>query len=225
MALRRSELAAQIDHTALGPDVSHERVKELCREADTHGFHAVCVNPFQVALARSILEDSRVAIATVIGFPLGTQTANSKVFEAEQAIGEGADELDMVLNIAALKAGDYRYAAEEIQAVRQSTTKSPRPILLKVILETALLEDEQKVAGCILAKAAGADFVKTSTGFGAGGATVEDVALMRETVGSAIGVKAAGGIKAYEDAIRMVEAGATRLGTSSGVAILQRVPS
>lgn len=224
-ALCRSELAAMIDHTKLGPDVSRAQIEQLCEEAVTHGFYAVCVNPSHVPLAKSLLKDSDVKVATVVGFPHGANATKVKAEEAEQALGDGADELDMVVNIAALKAGDYRYVAEEIRTVVGVMEKSPRPLVLKAILETALLDDDEKVAGCILAKASGADFVKTSTGFGPGGATVEDVRLMRETVGPELGVKAAGGIRDYETAVAMIEAGATRLGTSSGVAIVEGAPA
>lgn len=222
--LRRAELAAKIDHTLLGPEVSREQVKQLCAEAVRYKFFAVCVNPCHVPLAKGELRDTKVRIVTVIGFPHGTTLPQVKAFEAREAVDAGADELDMVINIAALKAKDYRLVTEEIAAVREAVAKAPRKILLKVILETALLNDEQKVAGAILAQAAGADFVKTSTGFGPGGATVEDVRLLREAVGSKMGVKAAGGIRDYETAIRLIEAGADRIGTSAGVAIIQGAP-
>ena len=225
MELNRTDLAAMIDHTALGPDVSRDRVRALCDEAKTHGFAAVCINPWLVSLAVEQLRDSGVSVATVIGFPQGVNATSVKAEEAEQALSDGAGELDMVLNVAALQAGDYQYVAEEIRAVRQVTSKSPRDILIKVILETALLSDAQKRAACILAKSAGADFVKTSTGFGPGGATVEDVRLMRDAVGYQVGVKAAGGLKTFDDARAMIEAGATRLGASAGAQILEGAPT
>lgn len=225
MELNRTDLAAMIDHTALGPDVSRDRGQTLCEEAKTHGFAAVCINPWLVPLAVEGLRDSGVSVATVIGFPHGANATAIKAEEAEQALSDGASELDMVLNVAALQAGDYRYVAEEIRAVRQVASKSPKEILIKVILEAALLSDAEKRAACILAKSAGADFVKTSTGFGPGGATVEDVRLMRDTVGYRIGVKAAGGIKTFDDARAMIEAGATRLGASAGAQILEGAPT
>ncbi len=226
--MRRAELASRIEHTALGPDVPTERVRRLCEEAIHHGFYGVCVNPCHVALAKAVLKEQdatgRVKVVTVVGFPHGTSVGAVKAVEAERAIRDGADELDMVINVAALKERDYARVLEEILAVREETRKSPRPVALKVILETALLSDEQKVAGCILAKAAGADFVKTSTGFGPGGATVEDVKLLKGAVGEGMGIKAAGGIRTYEQAVALIEAGADRLGTSAGVQIVEGAP-
>lgn len=224
MSMRRAELATRIEHTKLGPTVSRAEVEQLCQEALTHGFYGVCVGPPRVALARSLLEDSPVKLVTVIGFPHGTHTAAVKAEEAGQAIRDGADELDLVIHVAALKERDYGALMEEMLAVREETEKSPRPILIKVILETALLAEEEKVAGGILAKAAGVDFVKTSTGFGPGGATVDDVKLLRGVVGPEMGIKAAGGIRDYETAAALLEAGATRIGTSSGVQILEGAP-
>ncbi len=225
MELYRADLAPTIDHTALGPDVSRERARALCQEAKAHDFGAVCLNPWLVPLAAEQLRDSDVGVATVIGFPHGANVTAIKAEEAEQALTDGAAELDMVLNVAALQAGDYRYVADEIRAIRQVTSKSPRGVLIKVILETALLSDDRKRAACILAKSAGADFVKTSTGFGPGGATVDDVRLMREAVGDQMGVKAAGGIKTFDDARALIEAGATRLGASAGAQILEGAPT
>jgi deoxyribose-phosphate aldolase len=225
MSVRRAELVTRIEHTNLGPDVSRAEIEELCQDALTYGFYGVCVSPTRVALAQSLLGDSPVKLVTVIGFPHGTHTAAVKAEEAGQAIRDGADELDMVIQIAALKERDYGTVLEEMLAVREETEKSPRPILIKVILETALLTDDEKVAGCILAKAAGVDFVKTSTGFGPGGATVEDVQLLHGVVGPEMGIKAAGGIRDYETAVAMLEAGATRIGTSSGVQILAGAPA
>ena len=225
MEPNRAELAAMIDHTALGPEVSRDRLRTLCEQAKTHGFASVCINPWLVPWAAEQLRDSDVDVATVIGFPHGANATAIKAEEAERAISDGATELDMVINVAALQTGDYRYVAEEIRAIREVTSKSPRDVLVKVILETALLDDAQKRAGCILAKSAGADHVKTSTGFGPGGATVADVRLMREAVGPNMGVKAAGGIKTFDDARTMVEAGATRLGASAGIDILEGAPA
>lgn len=225
MELYRADLAAMIDHTALGPEVSRDRVEALCDEAKMHGFGAVCLTPWLASLAARCLKDSGIAIATVIGFPHGANATEIKAEEAERALSDGATELDMVLNVAALQAGDYRYVADEIRAVHEVRSKSPKDTRIKVILETALLSDADKRAACIIAKSAGADFVKTSTGFGPGGATTDDVALMRETVGEEMGIKAAGGIKTFDDARAMVEAGATRLGASAGADILEGAPT
>jgi len=222
--MRRAELASKIDYALLGPDISAAQVKELCQEAARFKVACVCVNPCYVALAKSELKDSTVKVCTVIGFPHGTSHPEAKVFEAKQALLDGADELDMVINIGALKSKDYRTVLEEIRAVREETQRGAKQIVLKVILETALLNEEEKVAGCILAKAGGADFVKTSTGFGPHGATVEDVALMRKTVGAEMGIKAAGGIKDYEAALAMIKAGANRIGTSYAIKILEEAP-
>jgi len=222
--MRKSELARLIDHTALGPDVDRARVEKLCQEAIQHKFYAVCIPPTFVGLARQILRDTGIKVCTVVGFPHGQHRPEVKAMEARLSVEEGADEVDMVINVPALKTGDYAYVLGEIRAVREATQKAARPIVLKVILECALLTDEEKVAGAILAKAAGADFVKTSTGFGPGGATPEDVALLRRTVGPNFGVKAAGGIRDYQTAVRMVEAGANRIGASRSLEILAGAP-
>ncbi|HIC95681.1 TPA: deoxyribose-phosphate aldolase [Candidatus Bipolaricaulota bacterium] len=222
--MTKKELAERIDHTALGPDISPERVKELCAEAIRYKFYAVCVNPCYIRLAKEELKDSEVKVVTVLGFPHGATLPQVKAFEARGAVDEGADELDMVINIAALISKDYRTVLEEISGVREAIAKTPRRVILKVILETALLTTEQKVAGAIIAQAAGADFVKTSTGFGSGGATVEDVKLLKGAVGPQVRVKAAGGIRDYETAAALIAAGADRLGTSSGVAIIEGAP-
>lgn len=211
------ELAKLIDHTLLKPDATPEAIARLCREAVEHGFASVCVNPANVARAATHLRDTPVKVCTVIGFPLGATTPLVKAFEVRDAVANGADELDMVLNVGALKAGDHGLVARDIRSVVEAAGGR----LVKVILETGLLTDEEKVAACRLAVEAGASFVKTSTGFGPGGATVEDVRLMRATVGPDLGVKASGGIRDRAAAERMVEAGATRLGTSSGVAIVR----
>ncbi|MFN3346206.1 MAG: deoxyribose-phosphate aldolase [Candidatus Bipolaricaulaceae bacterium] len=223
--MRKAELARLIEHTALGPDVDRTRVEKLCQEAVQHKFHAVCIPPTFVGQARQILRDTGVKVCTVVGFPHGQHRPEVKALEARLAMEEGADEVDMVIHVPALKAGDYAHILAEIQAVREVLRKGARPIVLKVILECALLTDEEKVAGAILAKAAGADFVKTSTGFGPGGATAEDVALLRRTVGPEFGVKAAGGIRDYETALRMVQAGANRLGASRSLEILAGAPA
>ncbi|MCI2426077.1 deoxyribose-phosphate aldolase [Candidatus Acetothermia bacterium] len=218
--MKRAELAKLIDHTALGPTTTATDIKKICAEASRYGFAAVCVSPYYVPLAGQLLAESKVKVCTVIGFPHGCNVGRVKAMEAKEAIDDGADELDMVTNITALKEGDYRIILEEIQLVNEVIAKSPRPLILKIILETTLLTTDEKIAGAILAKAAGADFVKTSTGFAQGGATIEDVILLRKTVGKMIGVKASGGIRDYHAAIAMIEAGATRIGTSSGPAIL-----
>jgi len=222
--MRRAELAKMIDHTLLGPTASAKEAAELCQEAKKYGFVSVMLNPCHVQLASDFLKDSPVKVGTVIGFPHGMSMSEVKAFEAQKAIAAGADELDMVINVAALKEGDYVNVLEDIKGVCAAAQKAPKSILVKVILETALLETAEKVAGAILAKAGGADFVKTSTGFGPGGATVEDVALLHQTVGERMGVKAAGGIRDYETALAMIEAGATRIGASRSVSILEGSP-
>lgn len=214
-----AEIAAMIDHTLLRPDATAEEIKTLCAEARAHDFASVCVNPVHVAACAKHLRGSRVKVCTVIGFPLGASSSSVKAFEARRAIREGAREVDMVLNVGALKAGDLDTVFQDMRAVVEAAHDSG--VILKVILETALLTDEEKVAACVLAKRAKADFVKTSTGFSSGGATVRDVALMREAVGPKMGVKASGGIRTYADARAMVEAGATRIGASAGVRIVR----
>ncbi len=222
--MRKHELARMIDHTALGPAVSAARVEELCREAIRHGFAAVCIPPAHVGLAARLLQSEGPAVCTVVGFPHGHHTPEVKAFEARAAGGEGAREIDMVINVAALKDGDYASVLADIRAVRDALEKVGERPVLKVILECALLEDREKTAGAILAQAAGADFVKTSTGFASGGATVDDVALLRRVVAPHVGVKAAGGIGDYDTALRMIEAGASRLGASRSAAILEGAP-
>ena len=219
--MQRAELAKRIDHTLLGPTAAKEAVKRLCEEAIQYGVASACVSPCHTQLVRDCLKDSEVKTCAVIGFPHGMNTSEMKAFEAQKAVAVGADELDMVINVAALKEGDYAMVIEDIRGVCIAAEKAPRPVIVKVILEMALLTEEEKVAGATLAKAAGAHFVKTSTGFGPGGATVEDVALLRATVGSGMGVKAAGGIRDTETAIAMIEAGADRIGASRTVAILE----
>ena len=221
--MNKAELAKKIDHTLLGPTASTEALRTLCEEAVQFGVASVCVNPCHAAAAVDILRETPVAVCVVIGFPHGMTLSEVKAFEAQKAIALGVDELDMVVNVAALIEGDYAAVVDDIRAVCHAAEAAPRPVEVKVILETAFLTDEQKVAGAILAKAAGAHFVKTSTGFGPGGATVEDVALLRRTVGSIMGVKAAGGIRDSQTAIAMVEAGATRIGASRTAAILEGV--
>ena len=222
--MKRSELAARIDHTILGADVSPEQVRQLCGEAARYHFYAVCINPCYLHLAKGELAETTVLVDAVLGFPLGATLPQVKAFEAREAARAGADELDMVINVAALKRRDYRAVLQEIAGVREAVARSPQQIILKVILETALLDDQQKIAGAILAQAAGADFVKTSTGFGPGGATVADVRLLRQTVGPGMGVKAAGGIHDYDTALALIEAGADRIGASASLAIIEGAP-
>jgi deoxyribose-phosphate aldolase len=221
--LKRNELAKRIDHTLLGPTASKEGVKKLCEEAILYKVASVCVNPCHAALAKKYLGDADVLLCVVVGFPHGMAAAETKAFEAQKAIAVGADELDMVVNVAALKEGDFATVEDDIRAVCAAAQKAPRPVHVKVILETSLLTDDQKVAGAILTKSAGADYVKTSTGFGPGGATVEDVALLRKTVGPTMGVKAAGGIRDAATAQAMIRAGATRIGASRTVEILNSI--
>ncbi|HFU4500551.1 TPA: deoxyribose-phosphate aldolase [Streptococcus suis] len=211
------KLNKYIDHTILKPETSKEQVAQILAEAKEYDFASVCVNPTWVAYAAQELKDSDVKVCTVIGFPLGANTPALKAFETKDAIENGADEIDMVINIGALKSKNYDLVLEDIKAVVTASGDK----LVKVIIETCLLTDEEKVKACELSKEAGADFVKTSTGFSTGGATVEDVALMRKTVGPDMGVKASGGARSYEDAIAFIEAGATRIGASSGVAIMK----
>jgi len=210
------ELAQLIDHTLLRPDATADDIQKLCDEARQYTFASVCVNSSFVARCKSLLGSSPVKVCAVVGFPLGAMAPGSKAFEAREAVRNGAEEIDMVMNIGALKAQDYALVLEDISKV----VTAARPAKVKVILETGMLSDEEKVAACTLAKLAGAHFVKTSTGFGKGGATVADVALMRRVVGASMGVKASGGIRSQEDAIQMVRAGANRLGCSAGVAIV-----
>ncbi len=213
-----SQLNKYIDHTLLKPDASEEQIKQLCADAVKHDFMSVCVNPSRVKKAAELLQGTDVKVCTVIGFPLGASTTETKIFEAKQAVADGAEEVDMVINIGALKDKNYDLVAEDIKGVYEAVKDKA---ILKVIIETCLLTDEEKIKACEIAKNIGVGFVKTSTGFSGGGATVEDVALMRKTVGDAVGVKASGGIRTYEDAVKMIEAGATRLGSSSGVKIME----
>jgi deoxyribose-phosphate aldolase len=216
---RNPEVAGLIDHTLLKPEATRDDILRLCREARQFGFASVCVNPYWVPLAASELAGSRVKVCSVAGFPLGASTASIKRAEAEEALRRGAREIDMVINVGALRSGDLHVVDGEIRAVAQACHQAGA--LLKTILETALLDNRQKVIACALARLAGADFVKTSTGFGPAGATVEDVALMRLVVGPEMGVKAAGGIRTLEDFRRMVAAGATRIGASASVRIAE----
>lgn len=210
------KLNKYIDHTILKPETTQEQVEKILSEAKEYDFASVCVNPTWVSLAAESLKDSDVKVCTVIGFPLGANTSAVKAFETKDAIANGADEIDMVINIGALKAGNDALVLDDIKAVVDASGDK----LVKVIIEACLLTDDEKVRACQLSKEAGADYVKTSTGFSSGGATVADVALMRKTVGPDMGVKASGGARSYEDAIAFIEAGASRIGASSGVAIM-----
>jgi deoxyribose-phosphate aldolase len=212
-------VAQMVDHTLLKPDATADQIAQLCYEARKFKFASVCVNPTHVKLCADLLKGTQVKVCTVIGFPLGASSPQVKAFETETALNDGATEIDMVINIGALKANDLALVAKDIQGVVEKGHGANA--LVKVIIETALLTDEEKVTACLLAKEAGADFVKTSTGFSGGGATVEDVALMKRVVGEGMGVKASGGVKDYADAKSMVDAGATRIGASAGIKIAQ----
>lgn len=212
-------IARAIDHTLLKPEATPAQIEALCAEALRYHFASVCINPLYVPLAAQLLQGSDVAVCTVIGFPLGANQTATKQFEAQQALADGVRELDMVLAVGRLKAGDMDYVAADIRALAEVAHAAGA--ILKVIIETALLTHDEKIVACRLAVAAGADFVKTSTGFAAAGATADDVALMRATVGPQIGVKAAGGVRSLEDARAMLAAGATRLGSSSGARIVE----
>lgn len=215
------EIASWIDHTLLKPEASAAQIKSLCQEALEYNFASVCINPAFVPLAHGLLLGSQVLVCTVIGFPLGATLPTHKVFETLAALQGGAREIDMVINIGALKSEAYGLMWNEIESVVQVAHHGGA--IVKVILENALLTRREKILGCLISKAAGADFVKTSTGFGPGGATLEDVELMRRVVGSQVGVKAAGGIRSLEDAIAMIRSGANRIGASAGVKIMEAV--
>jgi len=213
------DFAGMIDHTLLKPDATPDQIAQLCYEARKYDFASVCINPAHVRLCADLLRGADAKVCTVIGFPLGASAPNVKVFETQTALDDGATEIDMVINIGALKGGDHTLVARDIQGVVEAGHKAGA--LVKVIIETALLTEDEKVTSCLLAKEAGADYVKTSTGFSGGGATVEDIALMRRVVGPTMGVKASGGVRSREDAENLVKAGATRLGASAGVKIVQ----
>ncbi len=217
--LDKSGIAAMIDHTLLKPTATVEQVSKLCSEAKEYHFASVCVNPCYVKLASGLLKGSDVKVCTVIGFPLGAAASEVKAYEAERAVMDGAQEVDMVINIGALKGGSINLVEKDISEV----VRASHGAVVKVIIETCFLTDEEKEAACRLAQKAGAHFVKTSTGFGTAGATVEDVALMRKTVGESMGVKASGGIRSLADVLALVEAGASRIGASSGVAIMEEL--
>ena len=212
-----NSIASYIDHTILKQDASKEKILAVCDEAKKYNFASVCVNSSRVALCAERLAGFDVKVCSVVGFPLGAMITEAKAFEAERAVAAGAAEIDMVINIGELKDGNLEFVENDIRKVKDACGSN----ILKVIIEACLLSDEEKITACLLSKKAGADFVKTSTGFSTHGATVEDVALMRKTVGSDMGVKAAGGVRSLNDAEAMIEAGATRLGTSGGVAIIE----
>lgn len=213
-----TDLAKMIDHTLLKPEATKDQITQLCNEAKKYSFASVCIHPSYVSLCAKLLRDTSVKVCTVIGFPLGANATATKAFEAEHAVRDGAKEIDIVINVGMLKSTEYDYVENDIFAV--VTTGRRYGALTKVILETALLTDEEKIKGCLLAKRAGADFVKTSTGFSKGGATVGDIALMRKVVGTAMGVKASGGVRTREEALAMVASGADRIGASASVKIV-----
>ena len=223
MSISKKQLAKLIDHTLLKASATREDIVRLCDEAKQYGFATVCINPTHVALASNSLSGSAVKVCTVIGFPLGANTSQVKAYEAEKAIADGAKEVDMVINIGALKTGNVHLVKEDILAVLQVVRRGNG--LLKVIIETCYLSDEEKAVVCQIILDLGCDFVKTSTGFGEYGAKVEDVQLLRKIAGKRMGVKAAGGIRTYEDAVQMINAGASRLGASSGIQILEGCPA
>lgn len=218
--MNKNELAGMIDHTLLKPEAQKNALEKLCKEAIQYNFASVCINPCNVAFAAEMLKESKVKVCTVIGFPLGAASTAVKAFETEDAIKNGAQEVDMVINVGRLKDKDYEYVKNDIKAVVDAAKGKA---LTKVIIETCLLTDEEKVTACKLSKEAGANFVKTSTGFSTGGATVSDIKLMRETVGKDMGVKASGGVRTYEDSIAMIEAGASRIGASASIKICEEI--
>lgn len=217
--MNKEQLAKMIDYTLLKPDATKDDIIKLCKEAKKYNFASVCINPVYASLVTKLLKRTTIKICTVIGFPLGANTSEVKIFEAKNAIEKGTQEIDMVINIGALKSNNYELVKNDIMAVVEVAKK--RNVVVKAILETGLLTEEEKVIACKLAKRAGADFVKTSTGFGPSGATIHDVKLLKKVVGKGMGVKAAGGIKNYKDALIMIRAGADRIGTSLGVKIVE----
>ena len=219
MSLTPEELAPMIDHTLLKPDATSAQIEQICAEARQYGFASVCVNPTHVHVCAELLKDASAKVCTVIGFPLGASASVVKSYETEIAIHDGADEIDMVINIGALKDGNDNLVLDDITGVVETAHANGK--IVKVIIETVLLTDAEKEKACLLAKEANADFVKTSTGFAGGGATLADIALMRRVVGVQMGVKASGGVRSYADAVALVEAGATRLGASAGLKIVQ----
>lgn len=220
--MNKNELAKMIDHTILKPEATEKEVEKLCKEALEYNFASVCINPSMVEKAAEMLKGSDVKVCTVIGFPLGATTTEVKAFETEVVIKKGATEVDMVINVGKLKEGNLAYVKKDIEAV---VNAAKGKALTKVIIETCLLTDEEKVTACKLSKEAGADFVKTSTGFSTAGATAKDIKLMRETVGEGLGVKASGGVRSLEDAELMIENGASRIGASASIAICEGTKS
>lgn len=216
------ELSKYIDHTLLKADATVAQIETLCQEAVDYNFMSVCINPVHIPVAKKALEGSDVKVCTVIGFPLGANATAVKVFEAQQAVEAGANEVDMVINVGAAKTGDWATVEADVRAVVDAM---PEDVIVKVIIETSLLTDEEKTLASQAAQRAGTDFVKTSTGFSTGGATLEDVALMRAAVGPDLGVKASGGVSNYAEAIAMINAGATRIGASKGIAIVTQKPA
>ena len=218
MSWDRGSIAKLIDHTLLRPDADRKSIERLCREALEEGFFSVCINPYWVKTAADLLKGKDVKVCTVIGFPLGADTPGMKVYQGCAALENGAGELDMVVNIGAVKSGEYRAVEEEIRGVKEAAGQN----IVKVIIETCFLSDREKIEMCKLVRECGADFVKTSTGFGTAGATIEDVRLLRDAVGPGVGVKASGGIRDLETLVKMVEAGANRIGCSSGIRIMEQ---
>ena len=223
MKISRKELAKLIDSTLVKAVATKSEIEKLCHEAIQYGFRCAVVNPVYVKFAAKLLEVSNVKVCSTVGFPFGVSLPEIKALEAVKAVEDGAEELDMVINLSALKSGDYEFVKRDIAAV-VDVKRLSKEIIVKVIIETAYLTRDEKIITCKLVKEAGADFVKTSTGLFGGGATVEDVRLMRQTIGRNMGVKAAGGIRTYADAVAMIEAGANRLGTSTAVAIIEGAP-
>lgn len=220
MKISKIELAKMIDHTMLKPTATEEEIRKLCEEAIRYRFGAVCINPYYVSYVSQLLFNKNVKVCTVVGFPLGSSTSETKKFETEDAVENGVDEIDMVINLGALKSGDYDSVKKDIEGVVNASKDS----LVKVIIEACYLNRYEKIRACELTMAAEADYVKTSTGFGSSGAKVEDVRLMRRIVGEKLGVKAAGGIGTYKEALEMIEAGASRIGASRGINILKYCP-
>ena len=220
--LEKFELAGLIDHTILKPYSSEHDIERICQEAIEYGFWSVCVNPSYVSLASHFAKNTKVKVCSVLGFPFGANTLEVKIHEAKKAIQDGANEIDMVINLGALRSGKYEIVKNEIEKVVEQG-KSQSNTIIKVIIETGLLNEKDKILACELVKKSGADFVKTSTGFNAPGATISDVKLLRKIVGPDFGVKASGGIKTLHDALRLIDAGANRIGTSSGVAIIKEM--
>lgn len=219
--ITREKMASLIDQTLLKPDATKDDVKRLCQEAINYGFWSVCVNPSYISLAARILRDTQVKVCSVVGFPLGANTPEVKAFEAEKAIRDGANEIDMVINLGALKSGDYELVKRDIRNIVKQGVRAQRDTIVKVIIETGFLSDDEKALACEVVKESGANFVKTSTGFNTRGATVQDVRVIRKLVGPEFGVKASGGIRTYRDAMKLIEAGANRIGTSSGTSIIK----